>query len=89
MYVEARAGVEPTTLRLKAIDSTNAPPRPTLLESKDSKMSNMDPKMWRDISKPVACRRILDIALDAKLPETGFDLAIIQFINCLRMCVNL
>src|SRR6218665_3387683 len=25
----ARAGVEPTTLRLKAIDSTNAPPCPT------------------------------------------------------------
>ena len=28
-YVAARAGVEPTTLRLKAIDSTNAPSRPT------------------------------------------------------------
>ena len=28
----ARAGVEPTTLRLKVIDSTNAPPRPTLME---------------------------------------------------------
>src|SRR6218665_4151920 len=26
----ARAGVEPTTLRLKVIDSTKAPPRPTL-----------------------------------------------------------
>ena len=30
-YVVARAGVEPTTLRLKAIDSTKAPARPTLL----------------------------------------------------------
>src|SRR6218665_3509577 len=29
-YVAARAGVEPTTLRLKVIDSTNAPPRPTM-----------------------------------------------------------
>src|SRR6218665_4023021 len=28
-YVAARAGVEPTTLRLKAIVSTKAPPRPT------------------------------------------------------------
>src|SRR6218665_138529 len=28
-YVVARAGVEPTTLQLKVIDSTNAPPRPT------------------------------------------------------------
>ena len=28
-YVAARAGVEPTTLRLKVIASTNAPPRPT------------------------------------------------------------
>ena len=28
-HVAARAGVEPTTLRLKVIDSTNAPPRPT------------------------------------------------------------
>ena len=27
----ARAGVEPTTLRLKVIDSTNAPPRPTYI----------------------------------------------------------
>src|SRR6218665_3865146 len=28
-YVTARAGVEPTTLRLKVIDSTKAPTRPT------------------------------------------------------------
>jgi len=28
-YVAARAVVEPTTLWLKVIDSTNAPPRPT------------------------------------------------------------
>ena len=28
-YVTARAGGEPTTLRLKVIASTNAPPRPT------------------------------------------------------------
>src|SRR6218665_3903252 len=30
-YVAARAGVEPTTLRLKVIVSTKAPPRPSLL----------------------------------------------------------
>ena len=29
-YMAARAGVEPTTLRLRFIDLTNAPPRPTL-----------------------------------------------------------
>src|SRR6218665_2581154 len=29
LYMAARAGVEPTTLRLKAIDSTKAPPCPT------------------------------------------------------------
>src|SRR6218665_655645 len=29
-YMAARAGVEPTTLRLKAIDSTKAPPCPTI-----------------------------------------------------------
>ena len=28
-YVGARVGVEPTTLRLRVIDLTNAPPRPT------------------------------------------------------------
>src|SRR6218665_1724912 len=28
-YMAARAGVKPTTLRLKAIDSTKAPPCPT------------------------------------------------------------
>ena len=30
-YVAAKAGVEPMTLRLKVIDSSNAPPRPTKL----------------------------------------------------------
>ena len=30
-YVAARAGVGPTPLRLKVIDSTNAPPRPTFV----------------------------------------------------------
>src|SRR6218665_125813 len=30
-YMAARAGVEPTTLRLKVIVSTKAPPRPTIL----------------------------------------------------------
>src|SRR6218665_256733 len=30
-YVVARAGVEPTTLRLKVIVSTKAPPRPVLV----------------------------------------------------------
>src|SRR6218665_2873666 len=29
-YMAARAGVEPTTLRLKAIDSTKAPPCPNV-----------------------------------------------------------
>ena len=29
-YMAARAGVEPMTLRLKAVDSTKAPPCPTL-----------------------------------------------------------
>ena len=28
-YVATRAGVEPTTLRMKDVDSTNGPPRPT------------------------------------------------------------
>ena len=35
-YVAARAGVEHTTLRLKAIASTNAPPRPTMNEWVDN-----------------------------------------------------
>src|SRR6218665_4151376 len=30
-YVTARAGVEPMILRLKVIDSTKAPPRPTVM----------------------------------------------------------
>src|SRR6218665_3534001 len=30
-YVAARAGFEPTNLRAKGIDSTNAPPRPTII----------------------------------------------------------
>src|SRR6218665_2698737 len=29
VYVAAKAGFEPTTLRLKGFDTTNAPPRPT------------------------------------------------------------
>src|SRR6218665_1001929 len=31
-YVAARAGVEPTTLRLKVIVSIKAPPRPTFMD---------------------------------------------------------
>ena len=30
-YVAARSGIEPTTLRLRVIDLTNAPPRPTII----------------------------------------------------------
>src|SRR6218665_2175339 len=30
-YMAARAGVEPTTLRLRVIDLTIAPPRPTII----------------------------------------------------------
>src|SRR6218665_1748135 len=30
LYVAARAGIEPTTIRLRVIDLTNAPPRPTI-----------------------------------------------------------
>ena len=29
-YVAARAGFEPTTLRTKGVETTNAPPRPTI-----------------------------------------------------------
>ena len=32
MYVADRARFEPTTLQSKGIDSTNAPPRPTLID---------------------------------------------------------
>ena len=31
-YLADRAGFEPTTLRLKGIDSTNAPPRPMFMK---------------------------------------------------------
>ena len=31
-YVAARAGVEPTTLRMIGVDSTNEPPRSTFLD---------------------------------------------------------
>src|SRR6218665_3316143 len=33
LYVVARAGVEPTTLRTKGVESINAPPRPTTIMS--------------------------------------------------------
>src|SRR6218665_3354116 len=39
-YVTARAGVEPTTLRLKVIDSTNAPSRPTIMDASLNKRIN-------------------------------------------------
>ena len=31
-YVAAKAGFKPTTLRLQGIDSTNAPPRPSIVD---------------------------------------------------------
>ena len=34
-YVAARVGVEPTTLRLRVIDLTNAPPRSTMTYEKE------------------------------------------------------
>jgi len=34
MYVAARAGFKPTTLRSKGFDSPNAPPHSTLYESR-------------------------------------------------------
>src|SRR6218665_1971118 len=34
-YVAARAGIEPTTLRLRVIDLTNTPPRPTMTYEKE------------------------------------------------------
>ena len=34
-YVAARAGVEPTTLRLRIIELTKAPPRPTPKDASD------------------------------------------------------
>ena len=43
----ARAGVEPTTLRLKAIDLTNAPPGPTMTYEKDLLSSWAE--TWRQI----------------------------------------
>src|SRR6218665_792125 len=40
-YAAARAGVEPTTLRLKVIVSTKEPPRPTIMSiSEDSRQDN-------------------------------------------------
>jgi len=39
-YVAARAGFEPTTLRLKGIDPTNATPRSTFLEGASYKFLN-------------------------------------------------
>ena len=37
-YVSARAGFEPATLRSKGIDSTDAPPRPTMFFASPSLM---------------------------------------------------
>ena len=36
-YVAARAGVKPMILGLKVIDSTNAPPRPTVASTRKPK----------------------------------------------------
>src|SRR6218665_4019595 len=39
-YVTARAGVEPTTLRLTVIASTNAPSRPTFMQEMRMRYTN-------------------------------------------------
>src|SRR6218665_416962 len=42
-YMAARAGVEPTILRLKAIDSTKAPPCPTTMNIELSRSFTTNP----------------------------------------------
>src|SRR6218665_1688910 len=40
-YMAARAGVKPTTLRLKAIDSTKAPPCPTTSYARSAQLLSL------------------------------------------------
>src|SRR6218665_2722385 len=47
-YMAARAGVEPTTLRLTAIDSTKAPPCPTMLLPNGASASRLTCKQTKD-----------------------------------------
>src|SRR6218665_3634772 len=61
-YVAPRAGVEPTTLRLKVMISTKAPPRPTR-NGRHMHIAYM-PRF--------KTRRFLDIALEVKIGKTGF-----------------
>src|SRR6218665_3057477 len=48
-YVAARAGVEPTTLRLKVIHSTNVPPRPTRLDCLSSLLCSVFDSWLREL----------------------------------------
>ena len=45
-YVAARAGVEPTTVRLKVIVSTKAPPRPTIAVYSKSRTAHILSRGW-------------------------------------------
>src|SRR6218665_667192 len=68
-YVAARAGVEPTTLRLKVIVSTKAPPRPTkaTLYHKSSKTSSKSAAIklainkWRGLAKDIMIVPLLQL----------------------------
>src|SRR6218665_1758333 len=51
-YVTARAGVEPMTLRLKVIDSTKAPSRPTMVH-------HYIHRIYFNGSRPIFCRPLV------------------------------
>ena len=63
LYVAARAGVEPTTLRTLGIDSTNEPPRPTwsvtssdyiLMRLPVDRSWSAEDQIWKDHAADIA-----------------------------------
>ena len=78
----ARAGVEPSTLRLKAIDSTNAPPRPAnTLFNTGGPYAHRGFERWLDqgTGMSTAVQQLDNVLLDKKLlvgmtDDCGFKL---------------
>ena len=75
-YVAARAGVEPTTLRLKVINLTNAPPRPTSYFQESSLTAMQPHRMPHRIIQATTSKRLVQGPNVAAREE--FELATLQ-----------
>src|SRR6218665_3746938 len=82
--MEARAGVEPTTLRLKAIDSTKAPPCPNNLGFREKPIfqSDLIQHKWSLFLVNVICKESLEVL--CLVPQTCTTCILYKYLNTIQ-----